>query len=77
MRLLLVLIVMLVIGLLVTGQLADNKDSAVDKVAVPQVEGVPQVPRTVDQLPEFKQQINSFVQKEQAEQKERLERLSQ
>ena len=76
MRLIGLLIALVIVGLLVAKQLRPSgSDTPAPLATMPT--GVPQVPQRPDQVPEFKQKMNDFVDQQNAEQKARLEQATQ
>ena len=76
MRLIGLLIALTLVALLVARQLhTPGSDKPTPLATLPT--GVPQVPQKADQVPEFKKKMNAFVEQQNAEQKKRLEQLSQ
>lgn len=76
MRLIGLLIVLTIIALMVARQLHTPGSDKPAPLAT-QPSGVPQVPQKADQVPEFRKKMNDFVDKQNAEQKQRIEQMNQ
>lgn len=77
MRLIAILIALTILGLLTAKALKQPAVKVPDVIKQSAQTGVPQVPTKLQQVPEFKKQMNQFMDKQQKQHAKRLNELPQ